>query len=201
MTGTKGSDGSTAPNKAQAVAGKDGSGNLQYLSVNTSGELEVAQAAAAAAGLLKLEDAAHASGDAGVMGLSVRNDVLAALGGADGDYVPHQVNAKGALYVDSAPLASITSAEVAMVETTSTLIIAASVTRKTLIIRNQSNTAVELIGIGPTAATAAMFRLMPNKIGTTDVYVPPIVLHGFTGALYGFSESGTPLVEVIEILE
>lgn len=45
------------------------------------------------------EDVAHVSGDAGVMGLAVRNDTLASLVDTDGDYAPLQVNADGALYV------------------------------------------------------------------------------------------------------
>ncbi|RLA41032.1 MAG: hypothetical protein DRR06_16595 [Gammaproteobacteria bacterium] len=48
--------------------------------------------------LSKAEDSVHASGDQGVMGLTVRNDTLASLVGADGDYAPLQVNADGALY-------------------------------------------------------------------------------------------------------
>ena len=47
------------------------------------------------------EDAAHISGDAGIMGLAVRNDTLASLVDTDGDYAPLQVNASGALYVTS----------------------------------------------------------------------------------------------------
>ena len=47
----------------------------------------------------KAEDAAHTSGDVGVMPLAVRNDSLATLGDTDGDYAPLQVNAAGALYV------------------------------------------------------------------------------------------------------
>ena len=50
----------------------------------------------------KAEDAAHSSGDVGVMPLAVRNDDIAALGGADGDYAPLQVNAAGALYTNDA---------------------------------------------------------------------------------------------------
>jgi len=46
-----------------------------------------------------LEDSAHASGDAGLQILAVRNDALASLVDADGDYAPFQVNADGALYV------------------------------------------------------------------------------------------------------
>ncbi|MFQ5492234.1 MAG: hypothetical protein ACE5GE_16080, partial [Phycisphaerae bacterium] len=52
-----------------------------------------------ATNLGKAEDAVHASGDTGVMALGVRNDVLAALAGTDGDYAPLQVDANGALYV------------------------------------------------------------------------------------------------------
>jgi len=51
-----------------------------------------------ATNLGKAEDAAHSSGDVGVMPLAVRNDDIAALGGADGDYAPLQVNAAGSLY-------------------------------------------------------------------------------------------------------
>ena len=48
------------------------------------------------------EDAEHSSGDTGTFVLGVRNDTLATLGGADGDYSPLQVNASGALYVEVA---------------------------------------------------------------------------------------------------
>ena len=46
------------------------------------------------------EDAAHTTADTGNFILGVRNDTLAALGGTDGDYVPFQMNASGALYVE-----------------------------------------------------------------------------------------------------
>ena len=52
----------------------------------------------AATNLGKAEDAVHGSGDTGVMALAVRNDDVAALGAADGDYAPLQVNAAGSLY-------------------------------------------------------------------------------------------------------
>ena len=59
-----------------------------------------------ATNLGKAEDAAHSSGDVGVMALGVRNDALDALAGADGDYAPLQVNALGAAFVQPAPAAS-----------------------------------------------------------------------------------------------
>lgn len=51
----------------------------------------------AATNLGKAEDAAHSSGDVGVMALAVQKTTAAALG-ADGDYEPFEVNAEGRLY-------------------------------------------------------------------------------------------------------
>jgi len=48
------------------------------------------------------EDSQHTDLDTGNFVLGVRNDTLAALGGTDGDYVPFQMNASGALYVEIA---------------------------------------------------------------------------------------------------
>jgi len=49
--------------------------------------------------LRKLEDAAHSSGDSGVMSLGVRNDAGTVLAGSDGDYIPFSMNASGELRV------------------------------------------------------------------------------------------------------
>jgi len=46
------------------------------------------------------EDSVHVTADLGQQILAVRNDTLASLVSADGDYAPMQVNANGALYVD-----------------------------------------------------------------------------------------------------
>lgn len=48
----------------------------------------------------KAEDAAHASGDTGVMPLAVRRDANTALVSSDGDYAPLQVDASGSLKVN-----------------------------------------------------------------------------------------------------
>lgn len=58
--------------------------------------------------MVKAEDAAHTTGDTGIMILAVRNDTLAALATTDGDYAPIQVDANGALFVN-ASLSSITA--------------------------------------------------------------------------------------------
>jgi hypothetical protein len=52
-----------------------------------------------AAHLGKAEDAAHASGDTGVMALAVRRDADTTLADTTGDYAPLQVNAAGSLKV------------------------------------------------------------------------------------------------------
>lgn len=51
----------------------------------------------------KAEDAAHTTGDKGIMSLGVRNTTCTDLSAnnADGDYEPVQVNAQGALYVQA----------------------------------------------------------------------------------------------------
>ena len=54
------------------------------------------------AGAEYAEDSQHTDLDTGQFVLGVRNDALAALGGTDGDYVPFQMNASGALYIDVA---------------------------------------------------------------------------------------------------
>ena len=46
------------------------------------------------------EDAEHTTADVGQFVLGVRNDTLGTLGDASGDYVPFQMNASGALYVE-----------------------------------------------------------------------------------------------------
>ena len=48
------------------------------------------------------EDSGHTSTDTGNFVLGVRQDSLGTLGGTDGDYVPFQMNASGALYVTNA---------------------------------------------------------------------------------------------------
>lgn len=53
----------------------------------------------AATNLGKAEDAAHTTGDVGVMALAVRQDTAAVLAGTTGDYIPLSVDANGYLRV------------------------------------------------------------------------------------------------------
>jgi len=54
-------------------------------------------------GIAKLEDAAHASGDAGIMALGVRNDARATLSGTTLDYTPPAMTADGTALVAAVP--------------------------------------------------------------------------------------------------
>lgn len=60
----------------------------------------VASADGSAQPLSKAEDAAHASGDHGILALAVRSDTAAALAGTDGDYIPLITDASGRLHTN-----------------------------------------------------------------------------------------------------
>jgi len=81
---------------------EDGAGAA--IALNSKGEI-ISAVGVGSTDLGKEEDAAHTSGDTGIMALAVRNDALAALAGTDGDYASLQVSATGALFVE--PTASV----------------------------------------------------------------------------------------------
>lgn len=62
-------------------------------------------------GIGKAEDAAHASGDVGVMSLAVRTDAATARAGTDGDYAPIEVDSIGRLHTLTPVFTSIASGE------------------------------------------------------------------------------------------
>ena len=75
-----------------------------------------------ATNLGKAIQSAQGTTDVGVAALVVRNDTLADLSGADGDYAPLQVNASGALYTaihsSALPTGAATEAKQDVIETT-----------------------------------------------------------------------------------
>jgi len=102
------------PAVLKVIAGWDGT-NVKAIATDSSGNVNANIATALPAGnnnigdvdvasiipgtgatnLGKAEDAAHASGDVGVMALAVRQDAAGALAGTSGDYAPIQVDAIG----------------------------------------------------------------------------------------------------------
>lgn len=91
---------------ANNKTGKDASGStFTYKTTDTAGvdtpHINIDVVATTATSLGKAEDAAHTTGDTGVMMLAVRNDAGTALA-ADGDYIPVMVDSAGRLYVNVA---------------------------------------------------------------------------------------------------
>lgn len=82
---------------------KDAGGNtITHASKDTGGGVHATRHVAVDESnvvLAKAEDAAHSSGDKGVMLLAVRKDTAAALAGTDGDYIPLIVDDVGRLHV------------------------------------------------------------------------------------------------------
>lgn len=80
------------------------SGDYSGVSVSAQGNLRVNVTRIGqisnADDLLKLEDVPHATGDAGVFALAVRNSAAAVLTSASGDYSPIGVNLYGSVYTD-----------------------------------------------------------------------------------------------------
>lgn len=81
--------------------GETSAGGQKPLLVGADGSVSVGALApgTGATALGKAEDAAHTTGDTGVMLLAVRKDTAAALAGSDGDYIPVIVDANGRLHV------------------------------------------------------------------------------------------------------
>lgn len=98
---------------------QDGAGSAKYLKSTGDGSngdpfvaehLETNSAAIKAAletldDVVVTEDAAHSSGDKGIMLLAVRKDSATALAGSDGDYIPLIVDSSGRLHVTSSATA------------------------------------------------------------------------------------------------
>lgn len=83
-------------------AGTNAIGKLGANSGVDIGDVDVTSVApgVAATSLGKAEDAAHTTGDVGVMALGVRSDTAAALAGTTGDYLPLITDALGRLWVN-----------------------------------------------------------------------------------------------------
>lgn len=102
-------DGGALPTNQAVISGYDGAA-VHAVKTDASGELQVdvlsVVPGTGATALGKAEDAAHGSGDVGVMALAVRSDAGGAFA-ADGDYVPLSINASGELRVTTAATATL----------------------------------------------------------------------------------------------
>ncbi len=117
------------------------------------------------------EDAAHTTGDTGLVAMVVRKDTATALAGADGDYIPLIVDSTGRLHIANADL--VTLAGAVAVEgaalPTAAMVIAADDGTDTHLLQVDANGNLKAV---MQAGTAAIGKLAANSgvdIGDVDV--------------------------------
>lgn len=116
-----------------------------------------------ATNLGKAEDAVHATGDTGVFTLGVANTGAGTAFAASGDYTPFSVDLNGVTFTRSAPANTGTLANVAGA-TSSTTLIAANTSRRTVIIYNDSTSDL-YIKYGSAASSTSFTYYLPS-LGT-----------------------------------
>lgn len=111
----------TFATQATLQAGTNAIGKLAANSGVDIGDVDVTSVTpgTSASSLGKAEDAAHTSGDVGVMALAVRKDTATQLATTDGDYSPLITNASGALHVAVASGSVTASGSIAVTTATS----------------------------------------------------------------------------------
>lgn len=153
----------------------------------------------AAANLGKAEDAAHTSGDVGVMALAVRQDTPGASAGTDGDYAAIQVDAAGAVRT-SRPRSSTSSAIAQTTQgTTAAQVLASNAARKLVMIQNTGTTILKFaLGAGTPTATVYHFALAPC-VATDDGNGAAWISDAWTGAIQALSSGASGQMVVTEL--
>ena len=150
------------------VGAGDAGAATQRVSISTD-DVNLAALKTALESLALAEDGHHYAGEKGVLSLVVRNDILAALAGSDGDRSPLQVDENGALYtvLDRRGLISVSGTQATAA---STQIIAAPGANKAIYVegamlqQNGDAPTAQLVAIedGTGATEKANFRLSAN---------------------------------------
>lgn len=167
------------------------SASVQAIATSVAGTLAASISSVvpgtAATNLGKAEDAAHTSGDTGVMMLAVRQNVPAALATTDADYAPPEVDSLGSLWVRQQAIAAV-SADVALASAaTSAQVLAANTARRGLLLTNtDANDCYVYYG---TTATAAKFTVKIPPGGYWEMPVPPF--QGRIDAIWSADGSGS----------
>jgi len=121
----------------------------------------------AATSLGKAEDAAHTSGDTGILALAVRNDNAAtAMTSANGDYSSISTDTNGTLFIRDAPSNTASLANVTA-SITSVTLRAANAARRTLVIYNDS--ASDMYIAYAATASSTTFTIYLPSLGTTTI--------------------------------
>lgn len=131
--------------------------------------------------LTQKEDAPHASGDEGSLGLAVRNDAGSALA-ADGDYIPLTTDSGGALRVAatfSVANSAIASAGFTVGTTEVALPTTALANRRELIIQNLGPVSIY---VGPTGVSTATGIEIGKRSSMTLSLGPSVAVYGISGS-------------------
>ena len=148
-----------------------------------------------ATGLLKLEDSAHASGDAGVAVWGVIQATPSSSAG-DGDYGAFKLNSLGYQYVDPIYRASVTATQPSINTATSTTLVASNTSRRYLEIQNNSAanimislTGATLTGIVPSGTNLGLVLTAGEKWRNPSHFCP-------TSAITVYQTSGGTITTV-----
>jgi hypothetical protein len=162
----------------------DNANNYAPLRVNADGALLVD--VSVISGADKAEDSPHVSGDIGSFTLAVRQDVLSASAGTDGDYAAIKVDSVGALWAhisqipaQDAPNTAINYEEINVTTTATPIPAAPLAARKTIRVSNRGNRPV-FVGDASVLATDGY----PIESGQEEEFLvgPGIALNAITAA-------------------
>lgn len=164
-------------NDALATTFTNANGDYSPIATNSTGAVFIATTSlvpgTGATNLGKAEDAAHTSGDTGIQALGVRNDTLADVTSASGDYSQQSTDIKGRVITTTAPR-TLKLAQ----QTTIT-----SSTTETTVLTAVASTFLDVYGVivANTSATACDVTFKDATAGTTrfNIYVPAGETRGF----------------------
>lgn len=148
----------------------------------------------AASSLGKAEDAAHASGDTGVLALSVANEALTNISGTDGDYTIIGSDRNGTIHV--AQKASTATLSNVAASATSVTLLSANAARIGAQITNDSSVVV-YIKFGTTASTTSYTVSLAGAASAPFSYYE--VPAGYTGRIDAIWASATGNARITEI--
>lgn len=184
-------------------AGTNAIGKLSANSGVDIGDIDVTSVlpGTAATNLGKAEDAAHASGDVGVMSLSVRQDTAAALAGTDADYQPLITDANGRLHTITAIAASQTLGTVTTVSTvTNVATIGTSVTPGTAAANlGKAEDAAHASGDTGVMGLTVRSNTAASTSGTDGDYQPLIT--DTNGRLHVIEPSAATIVTSVQLID
>lgn len=157
---------------------RDAAGNERGVNVNASNQLSTSvdnfTPGTAAGSLGKAEDAAHTTGDTGVMFLGTRNDTLATQTNTDGDYGGVAISKTGMMLTSNAPRDLKTNQQTTITSSTT----------ETTVLTAVASTFLDVyaVVVANTSSTACDVTFKDDTAGTTrfNVYVPAGDTRGFT---------------------